>query len=61
MDMNLKKTQGSPILSFLMDAGGLVLLGLRMRTASGILNPLFLALIFASDSLISNTSFPDRE
>ena len=47
MDINLKPTQGSPILSFLMGAGGLVLLVLGMRTASGILNPLFLALIFA--------------
>jgi predicted PurR-regulated permease PerM len=47
MNMKLKQTQGSPILSFLLGAGGLVLLVLGMRTASGILNPIFLAFIFA--------------
>jgi len=47
MNANLKPTQGSPILSFLLGAGGLVLLVLGMRTASGILNPIFLAFIFA--------------
>jgi predicted PurR-regulated permease PerM len=45
--MNIKQTQGNPILSFLLGAGGLVLLVLGMRTASSILNPFFLALIFA--------------
>lgn len=47
MNVNLKQTQGSPILSFLLGAGGLVLLVLGLRTAASILNPIFLALIFA--------------
>ena len=47
MNMNLKQAQGSPILTFLLGGGGLVLLVLGMRTAASILNPLFLALIFA--------------
>jgi predicted PurR-regulated permease PerM len=44
--MNLKQTQGSPILSFLLGAGGLVLLVLGMRTAAIIINPFLLALVF---------------
>ena len=46
MNMNLKKTQGSPILSFLLGAGGLVLLVAGLRNASNILNPFLLALVF---------------
>ena len=45
--MDIKNTQHTPILSFLVGGGGLVLLILGMRTASSILNPILLALIFA--------------
>jgi len=47
MNMNLRQTQGSPILSFLLGAGGLILLVFGMRNASSILNPFILALILA--------------
>ena len=45
--MNTDRMQHTPILSFLIGAGGLVLLVLGLRTASNIINPILLALIFA--------------
>jgi membrane protein DedA with SNARE-associated domain len=47
MAMNTKQLQHTPILSFLLGAGGLVLLVLGMRTAASILNPFLLALVLA--------------
>ena len=45
--MNTDRIQHTPILSFPLGAGGLVLLVLGLRTASNIINPILLALIFA--------------
>lgn len=47
MNMNIKQAQGSPILSFLLGAGGLVLLVFGLRNGANLLNPFILALVFA--------------
>ena len=45
--MTALREESSPVLRFLLSAGGLVLLVAGMRAAADIVNPFLLALIFA--------------